>query len=134
MSEMTATRLAKASTLVALAAGWVVAGWFLWQTSVPGNLHLPHVDASAEFPARILHRSARYGVFLRWEWVVATLVQLGVLVVMAFLGRRIARSFELGRVGTGVMVGAVTTLALLARQLAELGRQLRLVPRPRPHP
>jgi Zn-dependent protease with chaperone function len=117
MSEMTATRLAKASTLVALAAGWVVAGWFLWQTSVPGNLHLPHVEASAEFPARILHRSARYDGFLRWEWVVATLVQLGVLVVMALLGRRIARSFELGRVGTGVMVGAVTTLALWAAGL-----------------
>jgi STE24 endopeptidase len=114
MSEMTATRLAKASTLVALAAGWVVAAWLLWRTSVPGGLHLPHVDPHREFGAAILHRSARYDGFLRWLWVGATLIQLGTLVVLALLGPRMARAWELGRVGKGVMVGAVTTLALWA--------------------
>ncbi len=114
MSEMTATRLAKASTLVALTAGWAVAAWYLWQTSVPGNLHLPHVDVHDEFSASILRRSARYDGFLRWEWVGATVSQLGVLVGLTLLGPRIARAFELGRVGKGVMVGAVTTLALWA--------------------
>jgi STE24 endopeptidase len=109
---MTATRLAKAATLVALTAGWVVAAWFLWQTSVPGNLDLPHVDVHHEFSASILRRSARYDGFLRWEWVVATIVQLGVLVGLTRFGPRIARAFELGRVGKGVMVGAVTTLVL----------------------
>jgi STE24 endopeptidase len=114
MSEMTATRLAKASTLVALTVGWVVAAWFLWQTSVPGNLHLSNVDVHDEFSASILRRSARYDGFLRWEWVAATLVQLAALVGLTLLGPRIARAFELGRVATGVMVGAVTTLALWA--------------------
>jgi STE24 endopeptidase len=114
MSEMTATRLAKASTLVALTAGWAVAAWLLWQTSVPGNLHLPHMDVHDEFSASILRRSARYDGFLRWEWVGATVSQLGVLVGLTLLGPRIARAFELGRVGKGVMVGAVTTLALWA--------------------
>jgi len=95
-----------------LAAGWVVAAWLLWQTSVPGSLHLPHVDVHDEFGASILHRSARYDGFLRWEWVLVTVVQLGVLICLTLLGPRIARAFELGRVGTGVMVGAVTTLAL----------------------
>ncbi|MDQ2910148.1 MAG: M48 family metalloprotease [Actinomycetota bacterium] len=109
---MTATRLAKASTLVVLAAGWVVAAWFLWQTSVPGSLRLPHVGVRGEFSAAILRRSARYDGFLRWEWVAATIVELGVLVGLTLLGPRIARAFELGRVGKGVMVGAVTTLAL----------------------
>jgi STE24 endopeptidase len=109
---MTATRLAKAATLVALAGGWAIAAWFLWQTSVPGNLHLPHVDVHDEFSASILHRSARYDGFLRWEWVVATIVQLGVLIGLTGFGPRIARAFELGRVGKGVMVGAVTTLVL----------------------
>jgi STE24 endopeptidase len=111
---MTATRLAKASTLVALAAGWVVAAWLLWRTSVPGSLHLPHVDPHREFGAAILHRSARYDGFLRWLWVGATLIQLGALVVLALLGSRMARAWELGRVGKGVMVGAVTTLVLWA--------------------
>jgi STE24 endopeptidase len=111
---MTATRLAKLSTLLVLAAGWVVAAWFLWQTSVPGSLRLLHVDLHDDFSAAILRRSARYDGFLRWEWVVATIVELGVLVGLTLLGPRIARAFELGRVGTGVMVGAVTTLALWA--------------------
>jgi len=103
---------AQALPLAALAAGWAVAAWFLWQTSVPGDLHRPHVSASAEFGAAVLHRTARFEGFLRWEWVAATLVELTALVVLARLGPGIARAFELGRVGTGVMVGAVTTLAL----------------------
>ena len=111
---MTATRLAKASTLVALAAGWVVAAWLLWRTSVPGSLHLPHVDPHREFGAAILHRSARYDGFLRWLWVGATFIQLATLAVLALLGPKMARAWELGRVGKGVMVGAVTTLALWA--------------------
>jgi STE24 endopeptidase len=114
MSEMTATRLAKAATLVVLAAGWLIAGWFLWQTSVPGSLRLPHVNVHDEFSASILRRSAHYDGFLRWEGVVATLVQLAALAGLALLGPRVARAFELGRVATGVMVGAVTTLALWA--------------------
>jgi STE24 endopeptidase len=108
---MTATRLAKGSTLVTLAAGWAVAAWFLWQTSVP-NLRPPHVDASGEFGEQVLHRTARFDGFLRWEWVAATLVELAALCVLVLLGPRIARAFELGRVATGVMVGAVTTLGL----------------------
>jgi hypothetical protein len=40
---MTATRLAKIATLVALASGWVVAGRLLWQTTVPDDLRLGHV-------------------------------------------------------------------------------------------
>ena len=111
---MTAIRLAKASTLVLLGAGWVVAGWLLWQTSVPTDLRLPHVSARAEFSAPVLHRTARFDGFLRWEWVVATLVELATLVVLTRFGPRIARAFELGRVGTGVMVGAVTTLTVWA--------------------
>ncbi len=111
---MTATRLAKASTLIVLAAGWAVAAWYLWQTSVPGSLHLPHVDPHQEFGAAILRRSARYDGFLRWAWVLATVVQLTTLWVLVLLAPRIARAFELGRVGKGVMVGAVTTLALWA--------------------
>src|ERR671937_784801 len=109
---MTAIRLAKASTLVLLGAGWVAAGWLLWQTSVPGDLHEPRVNAREEFSARVLHRAAHFDGFLRWEWVAATVVELAALVVLARLGPRIARAFRRGRVWAGAMVGVVTTLVL----------------------
>jgi STE24 endopeptidase len=111
---MTATRFAKASTLVAVAVGWLVAAWLLTRTTVPGDLHAPHVDARAVFPAGVLHRSARYDGFLRWLWVAGTLVTLAALGLFVHAGPRIARAWELGRVATGVMVGAVTTLGVWA--------------------
>jgi STE24 endopeptidase len=114
---MTATRLAKLGTLVMLAAGWVVSGALLWRTTVPGNLRLPHVDPHRYWSDRVLHRAAHFDGFLRWDWVAATLVGLAVLLVLVRLGPRIAGAWELGRVGTGVMVGAVATLALWAAGL-----------------
>ena len=111
---MTATRFAKASTLVALAVGWLVAAWLLTRTTVPDDLHAPHVDARSVFPADALHRSARYDGFLRWLWVAATLATLGALALFVHLGPRIAHAWELGRVATGIMVGAVTTLGVWA--------------------
>ena len=111
---MTATRFAKASTLVAVAVGWLVAAWLLTRTTVPGNLHAPHVVARTVFPAGVLSRTAHYDGFLRWLWVGATFATLGALALFVHLGPRIARAWELGRVATGVMVGAVTTLGVWA--------------------
>jgi STE24 endopeptidase len=111
---MTATRVAKWSTLVALAGGWVLAAWLLTRTTIPGNLHEPHVNAAAEFQAPLLHRSARYESVLRWLWVAGTLVTLAALVVFTKLGPRIAAAWQLGRVAKGIMVGTVTTLGTWA--------------------
>jgi STE24 endopeptidase len=111
---MTATRFAKATTLVALAVGWLVAAWLLTRTTVPGDLHAPHVDSRSVFPAAVLHRTARYDGLLRWLWLASTLVTLAALLLFVQLGPRIARAWELGRVATGVMVGAVTTLGVWA--------------------
>jgi STE24 endopeptidase len=111
---MTATRFAKGATLIGLVAAWLVAAWLLTRTTIPGNLHLPHVDASRVFPADALRRSARYDGLLRWLWVGGTLATLATLTVFAMLGPRLARAWELGRVGKGVMVGAVTTLGTWA--------------------
>ena len=111
---MTATRFAKASTLVALVVGWLVAAWLLTRTTVPGSLHAPHVDARSVFLADVLHRSARYDGLLRWLWVASTLVTLDALALFVHIGPRMARAWELGRVATGVMVGAVTTLGVWA--------------------
>jgi STE24 endopeptidase len=98
-------------------AAWAAAAWYLTRTTVPGDLHLPHVDPGEEFPRSILHRSARYDGLLHWLWVAATVTTLAALVLFTFLGPRIARAWELGRVATGVMVGAVTTLGTWAVSL-----------------
>ena len=111
---MTATRFAKGATLVGLVVAWLAAAWLLTRTTVPGNLRLPHVDAARVFPPDVLHRAARYDGLLRWLWLAATLTTLGTLAVFAWLGPRLARAWELGRVGKGVMVGAVTTLGTWA--------------------
>jgi len=102
---------------VGLAVGWVVAAWLLTRTTVPGNLHTPHVAVRAVFPADVLHRAAHYDGVLRWLWVASTLVTLAALALFVHLGPRIARAWELGRVATGVMVGAVTTLGVWAAGL-----------------
>ena len=94
--------------------GWVVVAWLLTRTTIPGNLHEPHVSAAAEFQAPLLHRSARYESVLRWLWVAGTLVTLAALVVFTKLGPRIAAAWQLGRVAKGIMVGTVTTLGTWA--------------------
>ena len=111
---MTATRVAKASTLVVLVAAWAVAAWLLTRTTIPGSLHEPHVSAAAEFPASVLHRSARYDGVLRGLWVAGVVVTLAALVLFTRLGPRIAAAWQLGRVATGIMVGTVTTLGTWA--------------------
>jgi STE24 endopeptidase len=109
---MTATRLAKGSTLFTVAVGWVVAGWFLWQTTVPDSLDLSGLDPHRYWSAEALHRSARFDGLLRWDWVASVLVGIAALVVLSRLGPRLAAAWELGRVATGVMVGAVATLVV----------------------
>src|SRR3954452_23588332 len=109
---MTATRLAKGATICAVAACWVVAAWFLWQTSVPDGLQLGHLDPHRYWSDHALDRAARYDGLLRWDWAASILVGIVALVVLVRMGPRIAAAWELGRVGTGVMVGAVATLVL----------------------
>jgi STE24 endopeptidase len=111
---MTATRVAKWPIVIALVLGWVVAAWLLTRTTIPGNLHEPHVSAASEFQAPLLHRSARYESVLRWLWLAGTLVTLAALVVFTKLGPRIAAAWQLGRVAKGIMVGTVTTLGTWA--------------------
>jgi hypothetical protein len=114
---MTATRLAKGSTLFAVAVGWVVAGWLLWQTTVPGDLDTSGLDPHRYWSDEALHRSARFDGLLRWDWAASVLVGIAALVVLSRLGPRLAAAWELGRVATGVMVGAVATLVVWAVSL-----------------
>jgi Zn-dependent protease with chaperone function len=114
---MTATRLAKGATLFAAAAGWVVAGWLLWQTTVPDSLDVSGLDPHRYWSAATLHRTARFDGLLRWDWAAAVLTGIAALVVLTHFGPRLAAAWELGRVATGVMVGAVATLVVWAVSL-----------------
>jgi STE24 endopeptidase len=103
---MTATRLLKLATIVALVGLWFIAAALLWRTRVPSDLHPPRLDAAALYGRAALHRSTRYETFLRLDFVAGAIVGLAVLVLVVRTRRRIVGAFELGRVGSGVMVGA----------------------------
>src|SRR5438874_8999298 len=107
---MTATRLAKGGTIVLAVAVWLVAAALLWRTKVPGDLHRPHLNAAAFFSPSQLHRAARYSSIGRLLYLLGALVQLVVLAVLALLGRRLARGFWLGEIGSGVMIGVAASL------------------------
>jgi STE24 endopeptidase len=82
MSEMTATRMLGLATIIAAAVAWVVCAALLWRTQVPSGLDLPQLQASAEFTARHLAETADYARFHRVNWILATLAQIGVLVLI----------------------------------------------------
>jgi STE24 endopeptidase len=107
---MTATRLLKGATIVLAVAALLVVAALLWRTKVPGSLHRPHLDPAAYFTQSQLHRAARYSSVWRLLFFVGVAVQLGVLAVLAVLGRPLARGFALGEIGAGVMIGVAASL------------------------
>jgi STE24 endopeptidase len=107
---MTATRLLKGATIILAAAAWLVAAALLWRTKVPADLHQPRLHASAFFSPSQLHRASRYSSVGRLLFFLGVAVELGVLGVLAVLGRRLARGFALGEIGAGVMIGVAASL------------------------
>jgi STE24 endopeptidase len=93
-----------AATVLVLAAVWSVAGWRLWQTTVPGDLELPHLDPRDYLSAAQLHRADTYERFERLNWVLSTMVLFGVLAWYAVRGARFARESAAGRIGTGMLL------------------------------
>jgi STE24 endopeptidase len=130
MSEMTATRMPsaalwRAATLVALAAGWAVAAWLLWSSSlVPGDLHLPRLDPHDFFSARELTRAHHYERFLRIDTVLSLLALLSALGFWSRKGVGFVRESAAGPIGTGILLAmlafAIVWLAQLPFGLAEL--------------
>ena len=72
------------------------------------DLSLPDVDPSTVFSAEYLERSDRYARFNRVNWVLATLVQLAVLVVCV----RLAPRFRVRGIPGGVALGLGTLVAV----------------------
>ena len=112
---MTATRIGRTATLVAFVGAWVVGASLLWRTSVP-DLHL-NTDAHRWFTDAELASSRRYERFEYVLWALQLVATIVALLVLSRRAPRMARSIELGRVGTGVIVGMVMLVTLWAVSL-----------------
>jgi STE24 endopeptidase len=113
---MTATRIVRGATLAVGVGVWLVLALLLWRTTVPANLHLPRLDERQVFGARLVHRAVRFERFLDWAWVLSTMAALGAYVAMARRGAR-ARTFGLGPVNAGIVIGVVTFTVVWAATL-----------------
>lgn len=114
MSRGTAVR---AGVLAVLAAGWALAAWLLWQSSVVPSLRLPHLDEHRYFSAAQLRATASFGRFSLVDWILTTLGELVALAVYARKGVRFARESAAGRLGTGMLLGMIGFALVWAVQL-----------------
>jgi STE24 endopeptidase len=111
MSEMTATRIARWTTLAAGAVAWLVVASLLYRTSVP-HLDLGGLDVHRFFTDAELRRAQRYERFVYLVWLAATVSSLVALTVLVRRAPRIAWSIGLGPIGSGVIVGMLTLVTL----------------------
>jgi len=100
------------------AALWGVTAWLLLRTEVPA-LDLPRLDPADFFPAAELERIRDFRTLTRWLWVASTLIELGVLALLAWRGRALAagvrsvlRLTPSARVRCGAGVAACCSLAV----------------------
>ena len=110
-------RLTLRPALVLAAGRWAVAAYLLLRTTVPGSLHLPHIDVGATFGAAHAERAARYERFFRWDWVLSQVALLVVLAVYARTGVRFVRQSAAGRIGTGMLLGMLGLALVWLSQL-----------------
>jgi Zn-dependent protease with chaperone function len=96
---------ALALPLAALAAGWGLAAWALWQTEVPDGLDLPDVAASEILTAAQLDEVQSYETFLRVDFVLSLVAVVVVFALYARYGERFVRESAAGRIGTGMLLG-----------------------------
>jgi len=99
---MSARRGAAALTA---AAGWAVAAWLLWRTSVPSSVRLPRLDPHAFFGPAQLRAAASFSRVSGALWWGGTATELAALAVFARFGGRWARESAAGPVGTGMLLG-----------------------------
>jgi STE24 endopeptidase len=112
MSEMTATRIGRLATLVVFAGAWLVAAALLWRTSVPTDLRLHGTDVLRYFSSSELAQAARYERFLYAVWALHLVATIAALVLLTIRAPRLVRMIPLGRIATGVILGAVMLVTL----------------------
>jgi STE24 endopeptidase len=100
------------------AALWGVFAYLLLRTEVPA-LDLPQLDPASYFSAAELDRIDGFRTVTRWLWIASTLIELGVLAVLAWRGRALAslvrRPLKLpqaAHVRCGAAVAACCSLAV----------------------
>jgi STE24 endopeptidase len=91
--------------LVALAAAWTAAAWFLWQSVVPSSLRLPHVDPHRYFTNGQLHAASSFTSVSDLLWALGVATEIVVLTLYAWRGHRFARESAAGPIGTGMLLG-----------------------------
>ena len=100
-----ARRAAWALLALVAAGGWVWAASRLWQSTVPGDLHLAKLPASRYFSGHELHRTAIFERFERIDYLLAQVALLVVLGIYALRGKVFVRESAAGPIGTGVLLG-----------------------------
>jgi STE24 endopeptidase len=108
---------ARAVAAAVLAAGWAIAAWLLWHSSVVPSLRLPQLDEHAYFSDALLKRTESFGHFTLIDWILMTLAQLVALSIYAQKGIRFARESAAGRLGTGMLLGMIGFALVWAAQL-----------------
>jgi STE24 endopeptidase len=83
---------------------WTIVSWLLWQTSVPGNLRMPHLAATDYFTQEELEDADHYELFHRVNWLVSTVLLFVVLGIYAVRGARFMRESAAGPIGTGMLL------------------------------
>lgn len=91
--------------LVALAAAWTAAAWFLWQSVIPSSLRLPHVDPHRYFTNAQLHSASSFTSVSDLLWALGIVTEIVVLALYAWRGHRFARESAAGPIGTGMLLG-----------------------------
>ncbi|KUI06089.1 M48 family metalloprotease [Mycobacterium sp. IS-3022] len=72
-----------------IAAVWGALAFFLLRTEVPA-LNLPQLDPASYFSSAELARIHEFRTVTRWFWIASTLIELGVLALLAWRGRWLA--------------------------------------------
>jgi STE24 endopeptidase len=93
------------AVVVAAAALWAVAAWWLWQTAVPDGVRLPDVGPEEVVAQPQLGEAESFERFLRWSYVASALVLIAAFAVYARYGYAFVKESAAGRIGTGMLLG-----------------------------
>jgi STE24 endopeptidase len=102
---MSSRRELRAVCFAILAVIWAAAAWWLWQSKVPGSLHLAHVDTAAAYPPAELRHAQAFSNGSALIWLGTTLTEIVVFALFAWRGAVLTRESAAGPLGTGMLLG-----------------------------
>jgi STE24 endopeptidase len=105
-------RIGTVATSAVFVALWIACAILLWRTSVPGDLELPALAESDFFGASTIERIERYEGVVLVLLLGSVAAQVVVLALMAARARSLVGGLGLGPIGSGVIVGLLTMVAV----------------------